>query len=199
MNRFRAILTPRPHRAGFTLIELLVVIAIISILAMLLFPAANKARQKAKRASATSEVLALEQAWRAYISDHRGPPSNPAGTMRLENIGTAEGVSFSMDRITSEILRGVNTASNNPGRIQYMEFKKFDSAGNPINPWYIEGDAPNAPEKSYWVMFDLNLDGVVTPAAPPPPRPIRAPVVVWTYDGTLSPSHPDYVIGSWQQ
>lgn len=77
INSFR--FEKRAPRSGFTLIELLVVIAIIGILAAMLLPALNKAREKGYTATSISNLKQIYLLMRMYVDDNDGYWPKPSG------------------------------------------------------------------------------------------------------------------------
>jgi prepilin-type N-terminal cleavage/methylation domain-containing protein len=71
----------RSARGGFTLIEVLVVIAVIGLLAALIIPAVQRAREASRRAACLNNLKQLTLACLSYETTHRVlPPGSIVGT-----------------------------------------------------------------------------------------------------------------------
>ena len=100
---------PQVKHQSFTLIELLVVIAIIAILAAILLPALNSARERGRTASCTSNLKQLGSKIAFYTDENEGyycGPFNSGGTATWENWMTTWGREFGLKTLNGPEQRG---------------------------------------------------------------------------------------------
>jgi prepilin-type N-terminal cleavage/methylation domain-containing protein len=175
----------RAPRAGLTMIEVLAVVAILAILAGILIPAVLAVRRHAKVAMAETEVQTLEQAWKKYYAEYQRWPTNNAA-------GGACVVAGDL----AAIVLGTGGGAENPKQLVFLQTKRFDEEGNPVNPWW----GPDVPASNcyYYVRFDTDHDGII-PADPSsePGDNVSRQVIVWTQNPTVPGN--DGTIRSWQK
>jgi type II secretory pathway pseudopilin PulG len=165
------------------MLELVAVLAVILILAGLLLPVISRARNRALRVAAQTEVKQIESAWGQYFAEYQTWPSN-----------------FDTCAITNEvlwILEGSNVWDANRKSISFMHFTRINTSSNPISPWGNKRSAGTSNDY-YYCRFDTNYDQVISFSYMTNTTDIRRSVIVWTYDQKAGTNDPDYIIGSWK-
>ena len=119
------------NKKSFTLIELLAVIAIMGILASLMLPALNKARDRARVSKCVATIASLQTALSMYQVDYGFYPAS-TGVNTLQHNGNSKNTTDPPDKRLVEAL----TATTLGG--PYMEFKGKDLDSTEtvlLDPW----------------------------------------------------------------
>jgi prepilin-type N-terminal cleavage/methylation domain-containing protein len=123
-------------RRAFTLIELLTVVALIGLLAALLFPAFNRARNRAKRTACVSNLKQIGLAFAMYRQDFDGGLPKHLSVVNESYLRDARALLCPMDGKRGQIVGNDYFEGNIylPSGVSYEYFPQWQIAQN-LN-WY---------------------------------------------------------------
>ena len=149
-------------KRNFTLIELLVVIAIIAILASMLLPALNQARERARSTSCTGNLKQIMTGFQFYADDYDGIVmrySKAAGNKSWSEfiIGRTGGNAYLPDTRQNKLLVCPSSLSAGKDYFLYQTYGAFDNRYNGSDTTRYEAKIKET--GPYFHKFDNNNNG----------------------------------------